>query len=134
VAKRAKKARKVARSKATKLAGMDFQSLMNLREQVESALSGYRSTLEQQLASIGGSTASLATGRGPRSTKGRKVAAKYRGPGGETWAGRGATPRWLVAAMKETGKKREEFLIDKASAATAKLIRKTKRARTAKKK
>jgi DNA-binding protein H-NS len=32
---------------------------------------------------------------------------------GETWAGRGATPRWLVAAMKETGKKRDDFLIDK---------------------
>jgi DNA-binding protein H-NS len=29
---------------------------------------------------------------------------------GETWAGRGAKPRWLVAAMKK-GKKIESFLI-----------------------
>lgn len=29
--------------------------------------------------------------------KGRKAAAKYRGPNGETWAGRGLKPRWLTA-------------------------------------
>ena len=46
--------------------------------------------------------------------KGRKVPAKYRGPEGETWAGRGARPSWLVAAIKE-GKKLEDFLIDKAT-------------------
>ena len=44
--------------------------------------------------------------------KGRKVPAKYRSPSGETWAGRGARPRWLVAAIKG-GKKLEDFLIDK---------------------
>jgi DNA-binding protein H-NS len=48
--------------------------------------------------------------------KGQKVAPKYRGPGGETWAGRGAMPRWMAAAIKE-GKTREDFLIDKAAAA-----------------
>src|SRR4051812_13239007 len=97
------------KAKSMKLAGMDFQSLMDLREQVEDALSGYRTTLEEQLASIGGSIAS-SFGRARKSTKGRKVAAKYRGPEGELWAGRGATPRWLVAAMNETGKKRDQFL------------------------
>ena len=35
-----------------------------------------------------------------------------RGPGGETWAGRGLTPRWLVDLEKK-GKKREQFLIAK---------------------
>lgn len=133
MAKKAKSARKVKQSR-TKLAGLDFESLMELREQVEDALSGYRTTLEEQLASIGGSIASVVGGRGSSKMKGRKVAAKYRGPEGETWAGRGATPRWLVAAMKENGNKREDFLIDKASAATAKPMRKTKRTRTAKKK
>jgi DNA-binding protein H-NS len=115
VAKKTKKATKVARAKSTKLAEMDFQSLMDLREQVESALSSYRTTLEQQLASIGGSIASVVRGRGPSKMKGRKVAPKFRGPNGETWAGRGATPRWLVAAMKETSKKRDDFLINKAA-------------------
>lgn len=42
--------------------------------------------------------------------KGVKVPPKYRGPGGETWAGRGATPRWLAALIKE-GHSIEEFLI-----------------------
>ncbi len=42
--------------------------------------------------------------------KGQKAAPKYRGPNGETWAGRGLAPRWLVALEKK-GKKRESFLI-----------------------
>jgi DNA-binding protein H-NS len=42
--------------------------------------------------------------------KGKKVLPKYRSPSGETWAGRGARPRWLVAAIKR-GKKADDFLI-----------------------
>ncbi|MGA7449847.1 MAG: H-NS family nucleoid-associated regulatory protein, partial [Rhodoplanes sp.] len=42
--------------------------------------------------------------------KGKSVPPKYRGPGGETWAGLGATPRWLTALVKE-GHSIEEFLI-----------------------
>ena len=38
------------------------------------------------------------------------VAAKYRGPNGETWSGRGLTPRWLSALVAE-GKSKEEFAI-----------------------
>jgi DNA-binding protein H-NS len=44
--------------------------------------------------------------------KGRKVPPKYRSSSGETWAGRGAKPRWLVAAIKG-GKKLDDFLLDK---------------------
>jgi|SRR3954463_6440151 DNA-binding protein H-NS len=118
----------MAKRTKTKLAGMDFESLMNLREQVEDALSGYRATLEKQLASLGSSIASLGgRGRARKTGKGMKVAPKYRSPSGETWAGRGATPRWLVAAMKE-GKSLESFAIDKAAAATGgKPKRKAKR-------
>lgn len=108
------------------LTGMDFQSLMELREQVETALSGYRATIEKQLAAMGGAIATVVSGRGRRgSMKGRKVAPKYRGPGGETWAGRGATPKWLVEAVKG-GKKRDDFLIDKA-AGGGKAKRRTKK-------
>ncbi|WP_081821710.1 H-NS family nucleoid-associated regulatory protein [Achromobacter sp. DH1f] len=40
-----------------------------------------------------------------------KVAPKYRHPGtGESWAGRGRPPRWLVAAVAE-GADRDSFLI-----------------------
>ena len=44
------------------------------------------------------------------SLAGRHVAPKYQGPAGETWAGRGRKPRWLVDALKK-GKKLEEFAI-----------------------
>jgi DNA-binding protein H-NS len=98
------------------LARMDVASLIELRKQVESTLSGQRARLEKQLealASLGGE--SVARGGRRSALKGKKVAPKYRGPAGETWAGRGATPRWLVAAIKG-GKKLENFLIDKSAA------------------
>jgi DNA-binding protein H-NS len=41
---------------------------------------------------------------------GTTVAAKYRGPNGESWSGRGLTPKWL-AALVAGGKKKEEFAI-----------------------
>jgi DNA-binding protein H-NS len=116
----AKKRKKQTAKKRKKhnLAGLDFQGLMDLRNQVDEALTGYRSTLERQLEALGSSVASFGgrVARGMRGStlKGRKVAAKYKGPSGELWAGRGATPRWLVAAIKE-GKKLEDFLINKAT-------------------
>lgn len=46
-----------------------------------------------------------------RSAKtGKSVAAKYRGPKGETWSGRGLTPRWLAALVAQ-GRKKEEFVV-----------------------
>ena len=38
------------------------------------------------------------------------VAAKYSGPEGQTWSGRGLTPRWMTTLI-EQGKKKEDFLI-----------------------
>lgn len=38
------------------------------------------------------------------------VAAKFRGPNGEVWSGRGLTPRWL-SALVALGKTKEEFVI-----------------------
>lgn len=48
--------------------------------------------------------------RGQRSDAGKKVAAKYRGPNGEEWTGRGRMPNWL-AALEAEGRGRDEFLI-----------------------
>lgn len=39
------------------------------------------------------------------------VPAKYHGPNGETWSGRGLTPRWLAALVTQ-GKKKEDFAIN----------------------
>lgn len=41
---------------------------------------------------------------------GAKVAAKYRGPRGETWSGRGSMPRWLAELVAQ-GRTRESFAI-----------------------
>jgi DNA-binding protein H-NS len=97
------------------LSRMDVQSLMDLRKRVEEALFEHRAVLEKQLALLHGETAISARRRGGRrrsTLKGRKVPAKYRDRSGNTWAGRGAKPRWLVAAMKG-GRKLESFLIKK---------------------
>jgi DNA-binding protein H-NS len=39
------------------------------------------------------------------------VAAKYRGPQGETWSGRGLTPKWLSALIAQ-GQTKESFAIN----------------------
>lgn len=44
------------------------------------------------------------------SKKTAAVAAKYRGPNGETWSGRGLTPKWLAAQIA-AGRSKDSFLI-----------------------
>ena len=130
MAKKRKKqiARKQRKQRKQNLTGLDFEGLMNLRNQVDEALTGYRSTLERQLEALGSSVASLGgkVARGGWSAmKGRKVAPKYRGPEGDTWAGRGAIPRWLKAAIKEGGKL-EDFAIEKTLGKAKKARKKRK--------
>src|ERR1035437_2984340 len=49
--------------------------------------------------------------KGKQKTKKATVlAAKYRGPNGEAWTGRGLMPRWLTALVAQ-GKKKEEFAV-----------------------
>ena len=106
------------------LRGMDVDALLSLRAEIDKKLSEKRSELEKQLSRLGlesnsggHARAARGWGSGRRSAmKGRKVAPKFRGPGGETWAGRGARPRWLTALVKE-GHKVEEFAINKLSSA-----------------
>jgi DNA-binding protein H-NS len=90
------------------LKGMNVEALMSLRTQIDKRLLELRTELEKQLAALDGQ----APPKG-KSLKGRKVPPKYRSPSGETWAGRGARPRWMVEALKK-GKKLENFLIDKS--------------------
>ena len=74
------------------LAGMSVQQLMGLREQVVAQLELRRVDLEEQLERIGGADGAPRGRRGRVSPmRGQKVAPKYRGPGSETWAGRGVT-------------------------------------------
>ena len=55
-----------------------------------------------------GTTGKTSAARG--AAKGGKVPAKYRGPNGESWSGRGKQPRWLAALVAE-GRTPAEFLI-----------------------
>jgi DNA-binding protein H-NS len=48
--------------------------------------------------------------KNPKPTATRKVAIKYRDEKGNTWTGRGKTPRWLVEAEK-IGRGRDTFKI-----------------------
>ena len=108
----------------TNLGSMSVEQLLQLREDVGKELNRKTVVLQSQLARLG---AEIAPSRGRGSSlKGKTVPPKYRGPDGETWAGRGARPRWLVAATaRGTGKKVEDFLIDK-SAGKARKKRKPK--------
>ena len=96
----------------TNLGSMSVDQLLQLRDEVGKELNRKTVVLRSQLARLGGEIAS-SRGRGG-SLKGMKVPPKYRDRAGNTWAGRGAKPRWLVAAIKE-GKKLEDFAIEKAA-------------------
>ena len=100
------------------LSRMSVEALMDLRKRVEARLVEHRAEIEQQLERMDRTIAVAGRPRvvrdGRSALKGKKVPPKYRGPSGETWAGRGARPRWLVAAIKG-GKKLDDFLIDKAA-------------------
>jgi len=94
------------------LSGMSVEALMDLRKRIGEMLLERRAELEKQLERMG--AVAVVVRGGGSVLKGRKVPPKYRGPSGETWAGRGARPRWLVAAIKG-GKKLDDFLIDKSA-------------------
>ena len=98
------------------LSRMTVEALMDLRKRVDQMLFERRAEIEKRLERMDRAIAVAGSrgGQGRSALKGRKVPPKYRSPFGDTWAGRGAKPRWLVAAIKR-GKKLDDFLIDKSS-------------------
>ena len=96
------------------LSQMSVEALMDLRNRVDDTLHQRRAELQKQLERMDVVGGARVVRGGGSALKGRKVPPKYRGPSGETWAGRGAKPRWLVAAIKR-GKKLDDFLIDKSA-------------------
>ena len=96
------------------LALMSVDALLKLRGDLDAVLRQRANELNLQLSRLSRDTVGKQQ-RGLRvsSMRGRKVAPKYRDPAtGETWAGRGARPRWLVARLK-AGKRPQDFLIEK---------------------
>ena len=96
------------------LSGMSVEALMDLRVRVDEMLVEHRAKLIEQLERIAVVGRPRIVRGGRSALRGKKVPPKYRGPSGETWAGRGARPVWLVAAIKG-GKKLDDFLIDKSA-------------------
>jgi DNA-binding protein H-NS len=104
------------------LAKMSLEALIDLRDSITETLSAQAAELQKQLSRLTGTADNGpgATKRGrkpgrPRGSalKGRKVPAKYRSRKDPklTWAGRGATPRWMREEMKAGKLKKEAFLI-----------------------
>src|SRR5260370_20669838 len=100
-----------------KLSLLSVEALFKLRDDVAAALARKAEALKKELASLGSDYAEVGRiavyGRKKSSLKGRKAPIKYRDRAGNTWAGRGAQPRWLVGALK-AGKNIEAFLIKPA--------------------
>ena len=102
------------------LAKMSIEALIDLRDSITATLSEQAAELQKQLSRLTGAQAGTGAKRGrkpgrPRGSalKGRKVPAKYRSRKDPklTWAGRGATPRWMRDEMKAGKLKKEAFLI-----------------------
>ena len=71
--------------------------------------------IKAKMAALGITVADLEGGKTrPRKAAAAKSAnpapAKYRGPNGETWSGRGLMPRWLAALVAQ-GQNKEAFAI-----------------------
>jgi len=100
------------------LAKMSLEALVELRDTISDALSAKAAGLRKQLSALTGTDVGNGVRRGRpagrgSSLKGRKVAPKYRSRKNPklTWAGRGATPRWMRDEMKKGKLKKEAFLI-----------------------
>jgi DNA-binding protein H-NS len=89
------------------LSSMSIDAIVKLREDIDKVLDRKANELKRQLSMLGGASVRR---KQASSLIGRKVPPKYRSPSGETWAGRGARPKWMVAALKK-GKTMEDFLI-----------------------
>lgn len=98
---------------AYNLKSMDVDALLALRGDIDETLEQRSRDLRKQLSMLDTlrGRAQRAGGAGRASAlKGVKVAPKFRGPNGETWAGRGAQPKWLTALLAE-GHDLAEFAI-----------------------
>jgi DNA-binding protein H-NS len=103
-----------------KLKSMSFDELLALKDDVETLIAAralaVKKQLQDKLSQIDRLTRRAPESRRQHSLKGRKLAPKYRNPQTphETWAGRGAMPRWLKALVAK-GHKPAEFAIQKAA-------------------
>jgi DNA-binding protein H-NS len=103
------------------LKSMSFEDLIALRQSVEKMISqradSAKRELQEKLAALENLTGTSIMKKRRGVLMGTKVAPKYRNPRerSQTWSGRGRTPLWLQAMIKQ-GHKLEEFAIRSAAA------------------
>jgi DNA-binding protein H-NS len=94
---------------------MSVDALLKFRDEIGTQLRKKAEELQRQLHRLeAGRTRPRAAG---------KVLPKYRGPGGETWSGRGPRPRWLKSLLKQSHKL-DEFAVDPPAASPKKRVAK----------
>jgi DNA-binding protein H-NS len=102
------------------LKSLSVDELWDLHEQVvvelDRKIAAEKATLEKRLRLLGKVAGPVKVRPEPVKRPYPKVLPKYRNPKnrGETWAGRGKQPRWLVAELR-AGKKLDDFLIRRSS-------------------
>ncbi len=102
----------------TKLIDIQNQIAILQKQAEEIRTQEFNQTVQEikaKMAAFGITLADLDGGKSrPRKTgaakSGNPAPAKYRGPNGETWSGRGLMPRWLAALVAQ-GQSKESFAI-----------------------
>jgi len=104
------------------LSAMSVDQLLRLRSDVEQVLSRRATQLRNDLSKLSRQTILKDGGAGKGGgspLRGRTVPVKYRDRSGNTWAGRGAQPRWLREKLK-AGAKLQDFAVNKSKKRRAK--------------
>lgn len=97
---------------------LSYSELTNLKTEIARLKTGKqaseRAALKEKLTQIAKDAGFEINELFGKARKGKgSVAVKYRDPKNpeNTWTGRGRPPRWLAAALKTKGVKKEDFLI-----------------------
>lgn len=107
----------VLKQQAEELKARDFNSTV---KEIQSSMKLFGITIRDLQAPARKSTKGKQTiavqkkGKSSSKAAGKSVEPKYVGPEGETWSGRGLSPKWL-ATLVANGAKREDFLIQKTA-------------------
>lgn len=102
---------------ANEIKAKDFQStvqeILVKMQAFDISVKDLQSAKPAKSSKMGRSKAKSVAVKAPRAAKKATtpVAAKYRGPNGETWSGRGLTPKWLAALIAQ-GQSKEAFAIN----------------------
>ena len=90
------------------IAGTTDENLSELQAAIALEVTGRRERIREQLEAQAAAIGAKVTF--PGKGKGQAAPVKYRGPNGETWAGRGMKPVWLREAI-ERGANLDDYLV-----------------------